>query len=76
MKNLWLQLKTEHKQAIKEHQKNYKTAPKSLEDSLSKKYVFSQLTVEELRNLFTWTNTHISEMDWQDVFGDRFLIKN
>ena len=42
---------------------------------LQKKYFWGELYVETLRDFFTWTNMCLTDMDWEDMFGDRFLIE-
>ena len=76
MKNLWQQLKPEHKQSIKKHQENYSSAPQGLEKILKKECAFCFLTVEQMRDLFIWTNEDITDIKWQDIYGDHFLIKD
>jgi len=75
MKTLWDKLKPEYKKTIILHQKNYRHGPQSVEKALRSIGLFSELKIEELKNLFTWTDTCISDIVWQDLFGDKFLIK-
>ena len=75
MKTLWDKLKPEYKKTIVLHQKNYRHGPQNTEKALRNVGLFSELKIEELKNLFTWTDTCISDIVWQDLFGDRFLIE-
>ena len=75
MKTLWDKLKPEYKKTIILHQESYKHGPQNIEKTLKNAGLFCELTIEELKNLFTWTDTCISDIEWQDLFGDRFLIE-
>ena len=75
MKTLWNKLKPEYKKTIIFHQKNYRHGPQNVEKALRNVGLFSELKIEELKNLFTWTDICISDIEWQDLFGDRFLIE-
>ena len=72
---LWNRLKPEHKQTIKNYQLEYKSGPVILENKLKDETIFSMLTIYELNDLFTWTDQCVTEIQWQDLFGDRFLIE-
>jgi len=76
MKTVWDRLKPEYKQRILKHQETYYSAPQRVEESLKNIMFWGELTVEELRDFFTWTNQCLTEMDWEDMFGDRFINKN
>ena len=75
MTTLWEQLKPEYKEIIKKQQEKYDFSPQNLEKRLREEVVFSHLTIGELSDLFTWTDTSLTNLEWKDVFGDRFLIK-
>ena len=75
MKTIWDKLKPEYKQRIKKHQKKYNIAPQRIEESLKIIVFWGELSVEDLRNFFTWTDMCITEVNWEDLFGDRFLIE-
>ena len=53
----------------------YTVGPQSTKRSLEDNYFFGQLTVDDLKNVFTWTDNDIVDIGWRDLFGDRFLIK-
>ena len=76
MENLWTKLKPEHKRLIKKHQGQYQSAPQAMEKVLKEKCLFCELTVQQMRDLFTWTEQDLHKITWQDTFGHRFLIKN
>ena len=75
MKTLWDKLKPEYKKTIIFHQENYRHGPQNVEKALRNVGLFGELTIEELKYLFTWTDTCISDIVWQDLFGDKFLIE-
>ena len=75
MKTIWNRLKPEYKQRIIKHQEKYHSAPQSIEESLKTIVFWGELSVEDLRNFFTWKDMCLTEMDWEDLFGDRFLIE-
>ena len=75
MKTLWDKLKPEYKKTIILHQEDYKRGPQNTEKALKSVGLFGELTIEELRNLLTWTDICISDIEWRDLFGDRFLIE-
>jgi|TARA_R100000482_G_C5069123_1_gene120699 hypothetical protein len=77
MQNLWTKLKPEHKETIKGFQKEYSLAPQSLEKALKTNNLMCDLTVQQLRDLFTWTDQDLTDIHWQDIFGsDKFFSKN
>jgi len=75
MKTIWDRLKPEYKQRIIKYQEEYHSAPQSVEESLKTIVFWGELSVEDLRNFFTWTDMHLTELSWEDLFGDRFLIE-
>ena len=75
MKTIWERLRPEYKQRIIKHQENYNTAPQRIEESLKSIIFWGELNVEDLRDFFTWTDMCLTEMTWEDTFGDRFLIE-
>ena len=75
MKTIWDRLKPEYKQRIIKHQENYHSAPQRIEESLRSIVFWGELSVEDLRDFFTWTDMCLTEMTWEDTFGDRFLIE-
>ena len=78
MKTLWDKLKPEYKQIIDYYieEGRYTSGPQSTKKSLEENYFFGQLTVDDLKNVFTWTDNDIIDIEWRDVWGDRFLIKD
>ena len=75
MKTVWERLRPEYKQRIRKHQENYRFAPYNMEEDLKSVIFWGELSVESLRNFYTWTDMHLTDMTWEDMFGDRFLIE-
>ena len=75
MKTIWDRLKPEYKQRILKHQEKYHSAPQRLEESLKSIMFWGEMSVEDLRDFFTWTDQCLTEIDWEDMFGDRFINK-
>jgi hypothetical protein len=75
MKTIWDRLKPEYKQRIRKYQEDYKVAPQRIEESLKSIIFWGELSIEDLRDFYTWTDMCLTEMTWEDMFGDRFLEK-
>ena len=75
MKTVWERLKPEYKQRIRKHQEEYHSAPQSIEEELNSIVFWGELSVGNLRDFYVWTDMCLTEMDWEDLFGDRFLIE-
>ena len=75
MKTIWDKLRPEYKQRIRKHQEEYHSAPQSIEEDLKSVIFWGELSVGSLRDFFTWTDMCLTEMTWEDMFGDRFLIE-
>jgi hypothetical protein len=75
MDNLWNRLKPEYKIILQEHIDSglYKHGPQTIRTKLQDSIFWGELTVETVRDFFTWTNMCLTDMDWEDMFGDRFL---
>jgi hypothetical protein len=75
MDNLWNRLKPEYKMIIQEYIDSgiYKSAPQSIRTTLQDNIFWGELTIETVRDFFVWTNMCLTDMDWEDMFGDRFL---
>jgi len=75
MDNLWNRLKPEYKMIIQEYIDSgiYKSDPQSIRTTLQDNIFWGELTIETVRDFFVWTNMCLTDMDWEDMFGDRFL---
>tara|TARA_R100000234_G_scaffold36687_1_gene21748 strand:+ start:95 stop:334 length:240 start_codon:yes stop_codon:yes gene_type:complete len=78
MNTLWDRLKPEYKTVIEEYIDSglYKHGPQNIKKQLQNNKFWGELTVETVRDLFSWTSISLTDMDWEDMFGDRFLIEN
>jgi hypothetical protein len=76
MKTIWDRLRPEYKQRILKHQEEYHSAPQRIEESLKSIVFWGEMSVEDLRDFFCWTDQCLTEMDWEDMFGDRFINNN
>lgn len=78
MKDLWSRLKPEYKMIIEEYIDSdlYTHGPQGVRKQLQDNKFWGELTVETVRDLFTWTNMCLTDMDWEDMFGDRFLYED
>ena len=77
MKTLWNRLRPEYKTLINYYieEGRYTVGPQATKKSLEENHFFGQLTVDDLKNVFTWTDNDIIDIEWRDLFGDRFLIE-
>jgi hypothetical protein len=75
MKTIWERLRPEYKQRIIKYQEEYHTAPQRIEESLKSIIFWGELSVEDLRDFFAWTDQSLTDMNWEDTFGGRFLIE-
>ena len=77
MKTLWNKLKPEYKKTIEWYieDSKYTAGPQLTKKSLEQNCFFGELTIEELKSVFIWTDNNIIDVNWQDLFGDRFLIE-
>ena len=77
MKTLWNRLRPEYKTLINYYieEGRYTSGPQSTKKALEEKTFFGELTVDDLKNVFTWTDNDVIDIEWKDLFGDRFLIK-
>ena len=77
MKTLWNRLKPKYKRTINHYidEGKYTVGPQVTKKSLEENYFFGQLTVEQLQQVFIWTDNDVTEVVWQDLYGDRFLIE-
>jgi len=77
MENLWNRLKPEYRRTINHYidDGKYTVGPQITKKSLEENYFFGQLTLEQLQQVFIWTDNDVTELVWQDLYGDRFLIE-
>tara|TARA_R100000781_G_scaffold10574_2_gene9994 strand:+ start:406 stop:648 length:243 start_codon:yes stop_codon:yes gene_type:complete len=77
MESLWNRLRPEYKKTIESYIKSgkYTSGPQYTKKTLEKYTFFGELTIDELKNVFTWTDNDIIDIEWKDLFGDRFLTE-
>tara|TARA_R110000823_G_scaffold127572_1_gene254982 strand:- start:225 stop:467 length:243 start_codon:yes stop_codon:yes gene_type:complete len=77
MKTLWDKLKPEYKKTIEWYIEDgkYTSGPQSTKKALEEHMFFGELTIDDLKNVFVWTNNDMLDIEWSDLFGDRFLIE-
>jgi len=77
MKTLWNRLRPEYKHIIDYYieEGNYTVGPQATKKSLEENHFFGQLTVDQLQQVFIWTDNDVIDIKWQDLYGDRFLIE-
>jgi hypothetical protein len=77
MKTLWNRLRPEYKHIIDYYieEGNYTVGPQATKKSLEENHFFGQLTVDQLQQVFIWTDNDVIDIKWQDLYGDRFLTE-
>lgn len=77
MKTLWDKLKPEYKKTIEWYIEDgkYTSGPQTTKKALKERMFFGELTIDDLKNVFIWTNSDMLDVEWRDLFGDRFLIE-
>jgi len=77
MKTLWDKLKPEYKKTIEWYIEDgkYTSGPQTTKKALEEHTFFGELTIDDLKNVFVWTNNDMLDIEWRDLFGDRFLIE-
>ena len=77
MKTLWNRLRPEYKRIIDYYieEGNYTVGPQATKKSLEENHFFGQLTVDQLQQVFIWTDNDVIDIKWQDLYGDRFLTE-
>tara|TARA_R100001082_G_scaffold42580_1_gene22615 strand:- start:313 stop:561 length:249 start_codon:yes stop_codon:yes gene_type:complete len=75
---LWHRLKPKYKEIIENYIEGgkYTAGPQSVRMKLLKTVFWGELTIEDVRSLFLWTDSELTEVKWTDLFGDRFLIED
>ena len=77
MENLWNRLKPEYKRTIDHYidEGKYTAGPQTTKKTLEENCFFGQLTLDQLQQVFIWTDNDVIDLEWQDLYGDRFLIE-
>ena len=75
MKTLWQQLKPEIKQALKDQEEKYPSLIKGVKIALKENYLWSHLSIGQVRELISFTSMSLGSMssyDWS--YGEKLLI--
>tara|TARA_B100001939_G_scaffold204393_1_gene175781 strand:+ start:114 stop:422 length:309 start_codon:yes stop_codon:yes gene_type:complete len=73
-KNLYERMYSDKIEKILLNREKYPTSVNQLLDTLKKNKFYSQLTVKEVRDLYTWTETDMVNLTTSEMmFGDNFF---
>ena len=76
MKSLYNSLKPQYKDRLNAKKEEYPNSIRSIKKSLYYNEFWSCLTVSQLRDFVSFTDTPLSSLKFEDwAFGDKFLIK-
>jgi hypothetical protein len=76
MKTLYNSIKPEYRDRLEEHAKEYPATITSIKKSLYYNELWSRLTVSQVRDFVSFTDTPLGSLTFEDwAFGDKFLIK-
>jgi len=75
METLWNRLKPEYKKTIEWYIEDgkYTSGPQTTKKVLKEHTFFGGLTIDDLKNVFIWTDNCLTDIEWEDLFGERFL---
>jgi len=75
METLWSKLKPEYKKIIEWYIEDgkYTSGPQATKRALKEHTFFGELSIDNLKNLFVWTDSDLVGVEWQDLWGERFL---
>jgi len=76
MKTLYNSLKPEYIDMIEAQSKEYPASVKSIKKSLTTNFLWSRLTISQVRDFMAFANSSSSEVSYMDwAFGKRYLIQ-
>jgi hypothetical protein len=76
MKTLYNSLKPEYIDMIEAQSKEYPASIKSIKKSLTNNFLWSRLTISQVRDFMAFANSSSSEVSYMDwAFGKRYLIQ-
>ena len=76
MKTLYNSIKPEYRDKLEDNAKDYPATIESIKKSLYYNELWSRLTVSQVRDFVSFTDTPLHKLKFEDwAFGDRFLIK-
>ena len=74
METLWQQLKPEIKQNLKEQEEKYPSLIKGIKIALKDNYLWSHLSIGEVRDLIYFTDyTYASMCSYDWAYGEKFI---
>ncbi len=76
MKTLYNSIKPEYRDKLDEQAKEYPATIMSIKKSLHYNELWSRLTVSQVRDFVSFTDTPLGSLKFEDwAYGDKFLIK-
>jgi hypothetical protein len=74
MKTLYNSLKPEYRKTLQDNENKFPTAVSSVKKSLENNFLWSRLTVQEVRDFMTFSDNRLFELSYEDwAFGTKFL---
>ena len=76
MKTLYNSLKPEYRERLDINEEQYPVIVQSIKRALLGNELWSRLTVNQVRDIVSFTDTPLSSIKFEDwAFGDKFLIE-
>tara|TARA_R100000278_G_scaffold5873_1_gene8777 strand:+ start:138 stop:374 length:237 start_codon:yes stop_codon:yes gene_type:complete len=76
MKTLYNSIKPEYRDKLEAHEKDYPATIMSIKKSLYYNELWSRLTVSQVRDFISFTDTPMHNLKFEDwAFGTKFLIQ-
>tara|TARA_Y100000592_G_scaffold50802_1_gene80293 strand:- start:82 stop:315 length:234 start_codon:yes stop_codon:yes gene_type:complete len=74
MKTLYQSLKPEYRKTLQSNENKFPSAVSSVRKSLENNFLWSRLTVQEVRDFMTFSDNRLFELSYEDwAFGTKFL---
>ena len=74
MKTLYNSLKPEYRKTLQDNENKFPSAVSSVKKSLENNFLWSRLTVQEVRDFMTFSDNRLFELSYEDwAFGTKFL---
>ena len=74
MKTLYNSLKPEYRKTLQDNENKFPSAVSSVRKSLENNFLWSRLTVQEVRDFMTFSDNRLFELSYEDwAFGTKFL---
>jgi hypothetical protein len=76
MKTLYNSIKPEYRDKLEDNAKDYPATVESIKKSLYYNELWSRLTVSQVRDFISFTDTPLGSLSFEDwAFGTKFLIE-